>query len=110
MTGADLEHWFAGSDAPGRTEGFAAAPDVICWQEAGDPLVLTYVPQWGWLLVCSLPLLLLGVFLSTLARQSYAGRPLRGLLVLADGRRPGSRGGGRLGLPANYLLRHRLWV
>lgn len=75
VTGADLEHWFAGSDAPARTEGFAAAPDVICWQEAGEPLVLTYVPKWGWLLVCSLPLLLLGVFLSTLARQSYAGRP-----------------------------------
>ena len=48
---------------------------MISWQEAGDPLVLTYVPQWAWLLVCSLPLLLLGVFLFSLARQSYAGRP-----------------------------------
>ena len=58
-----------------RTEGVSAAPDVICWRETGEPLVLTYVPQWGWLLACSLPLLLLGVFLFTLARRSYAGRP-----------------------------------
>ena len=75
VTGADLERWFAGPDAPARTEGAAVTPDLVCWQEAGDPLVLAYVPQWGWLLVCSLPLLLLGVFLFTMARQAHAGRP-----------------------------------
>ena len=75
VTGADLERWFAGPDVPARTEGAAVVPDLVCWQEAGDPLALICVPQWAWLLACSLPLLLLGVFLFTMARQAHAGRP-----------------------------------
>ena len=83
VTGGDLERWFAGPDVAPRVGAWspdhapteAAVPSLVCWQDSGDPLVVASVPQWAWLLACSLPLLLLGVFLFTMARQAHAGRP-----------------------------------
>jgi hypothetical protein len=71
---ADLERWFAGADAPDWPEGTADHPSLVCWQVAGQPLTVVYLPEWAWLAICSLPLLLLGLLLFRLARRAHSGR------------------------------------
>jgi hypothetical protein len=73
LTSADLEHWFAGPEVAARTSD-PAAPNLICWAGADEPLIVTKVWQPFWLLFCSLVFLALGLRLFVLARQAYAGR------------------------------------
>ncbi len=74
-TEADLERWFAGpgqSSAPAADE--PAAPSLTCWRDSPGPLRLTYAPQQGWLLACSLAVLGLGLGIYGLARSGPGGR------------------------------------
>jgi hypothetical protein len=73
LTSADLEHWFAGSEVAARGAS-AAAPNIVCWNGAGEPLVVAKIWQPFWLLLCSLAFLALGLRLFVLARQAYASR------------------------------------
>src|SRR5205823_6649672 len=88
---ADLERWFAGPDAGASPE--EEAPDVVpgldCWYPAREPLRLTHASQQGWLLACSLGLLVLGLGLYGLTRpaegQSLSATWFRTALVLVGG-------------------------
>ncbi len=66
-----------------------AAPALICWQDQIAPIVLTHVPRQGWLLLCSLGLLTVGLGLYWTARPRDGGRlaawfwALLALLILA---------------------------
>ncbi|MGH7223153.1 MAG: hypothetical protein ACRELF_07995, partial [Gemmataceae bacterium] len=70
------------------TEG---TPALICWQDQAEPLVLTHAPQQGWLLLCSLALLIVGLGLYWTARPQGGddGRmavwfwPLLAVLILS---------------------------
>jgi hypothetical protein len=73
LTSADLERWFAGPEVAARASD-PAAPNLICWEGAGEPLIVTKVWQPFWLLFCSLVFLALGLRLFVLARQAYASR------------------------------------
>ncbi len=73
LSSADLERWFAGSEVAARG-GDTAAPSLVCWEGAGEALIVTKVWQPFWLLLCSLAFLALGLRLFVLARQAYAGR------------------------------------
>ncbi|HZV05772.1 MAG TPA: hypothetical protein VE999_11880 [Gemmataceae bacterium] len=46
---------------------------LVCWQDQTMPIVLTHVPHLGWLLVCSLGLLVVGLGLSWSARPQANG-------------------------------------
>jgi hypothetical protein len=64
---------------------------LVCWRDHDEPIVLTHAPQQGWLLVCSLGLLLvgLGLFWSARRQANEGGRvapwlwPLLAVLTLA---------------------------
>jgi hypothetical protein len=63
--GADAEGWSVGADTsvmPATPEGDATgALAMVGWQTSPGPLRLTYAPQQGWLLACSLTVLVLGL-------------------------------------------------
>jgi hypothetical protein len=73
LSSADLERWFAGSEDAARG-GDATAPSLVCWEGAGEAIIVAKVWQPFWLLLCSLAFLALGLRLFVLARQAYAGR------------------------------------
>jgi hypothetical protein len=61
-------------DMPPTAEGdVAGAPTVVGWQTTPGPLRLTHAPQQGWLLVCSLALLAVGLAVSLLKRARGLG-------------------------------------
>jgi hypothetical protein len=72
LTSGDLERWFTSSEVAARG-GDATAPNLVCWQGAGEPVIVTKVWQPFWLLFCSLAFLALGLRLFLWARQAYAG-------------------------------------
>ncbi len=62
---------------------------LVSWQDQSDPILLTHVPQWAWLLVCSLGLFFIGWALYWLAPRQANGRlgvwfwPVLALFTLA---------------------------
>ena len=72
LTSTDLERWFAGSEV--ARPATPPAPNLVCWNGAGEPLIVTKVWQPCGSFVCSLAFLALGLRLFVLARQAYAGR------------------------------------
>jgi hypothetical protein len=70
VNNADLERWFWGEGDPRAAlpddEG-ALVPSHVCWRTSLTPLVLVHVPQQGWLLVCSLLVLVIGLALGQAA-------------------------------------------
>ncbi len=73
ISSAELERWLAGPEVAARG-GENSAPNIVCWNGAGEPLVVSKVWQPFWLLVCSLSFLAFGLRLFVLARQAAAGR------------------------------------
>jgi hypothetical protein len=68
QTAADQERWLTGSELPVSVAEAAAAlrPTLVLWRD-GTPMVhLTHVPQFWWLLSCSLVLVLVGLTISRL--------------------------------------------
>jgi hypothetical protein len=83
---ADLERWFlAGSSVPpgaGSPEGTGAeVPALVCWRSGLGPLPLYHVPQQGWLLLCSLVVLAVGLALYYLVPWASAPRRLFWVLL-----------------------------
>jgi hypothetical protein len=56
----DLEAWLQRTET--RPQTSAGAPSLICWQAAPAPVELIWVPERLWLLACSLPFVVIGVF------------------------------------------------
>jgi hypothetical protein len=64
---------------------------LVCWQDQSEPIVLTHAPQFAWLLVCSLGLLIVGcaLYWSAQPQANDSGRlgvwfwPLLALATLA---------------------------
>jgi hypothetical protein len=54
-----------------RNENEPAA--LVCWQDQSEPIVLTHAPQFAWLLVCSLGLLIVGCALYWSAQPQANG-------------------------------------
>jgi hypothetical protein len=83
----DVEGWSLSSEATGMpptTEGEAAGPpSLVGWQTTAGPLRLTHAPQQGWLLICSLALLVVGLVVSQLKRPRGLGWLLALVLGLA---------------------------
>jgi hypothetical protein len=77
---ADLERWFLANSAvpPGAgSEGTGAeVPALVCWRSGLAPLTIHHVPQQGWLLLCSLLVLALGLGLYYLVPWASAPRRL----------------------------------
>lgn len=84
---ADLEGWFAGPQSPAaplvKGDADEATPSLTCWRDSTGPLQLTHAPRQGWLLVCSLGVLGLGLSLYFLARGGDGGFAAWLLPVLA---------------------------
>jgi hypothetical protein len=86
LTPSSFSSHSAGENSWGAGEPIA----LVCWQEQSMPIVLTHVPHQGWLLVCSLGVLTLGLGLYWSARPqaNEQGRapiwfwPLLALLTL----------------------------
>ncbi len=79
VTGDELEEWFAGGDVPvARSD--SAPPSLVCWQDAGRPLTVVFLPEGIWMVLCSVLLVLLGMLLFTLARRSYGGSRVAAVL------------------------------
>lgn len=73
LTGADLERWLSGAEPdPDEAE---AVPSLVLWRDGDGPVTLTHVPRLGWLLGCSVGLVLLGLLLTRLA---WGGAESRG--------------------------------
>jgi hypothetical protein len=69
MTSADLERWFRGEHSPAsgsQEEEEPSVPSLVCWRSGPDTLTVLHVAQQGWLLLCSLGLLALGLGLAWL--------------------------------------------
>jgi hypothetical protein len=83
----DAEGWSLSREAaemPPTAEGeVAGPPSLIGWQTAAGPLRLTHAPQQGWLLLCSLALLVVGLVASQLKRPSGLGWLLALVIGLA---------------------------
>ena len=65
-TRGDLEQWFRADTAAGTPLPDAEAaevPSFVCWRGGPAALTLSHAPQQGWLLVCSLGVLVLGLAL-----------------------------------------------
>jgi hypothetical protein len=73
VTDEELERWFAGADVAPSPNSGRVPPSVVAWEDAGRPLTVVFVPDGLWLLVCSVPLVLLGLALFALAQRAYAG-------------------------------------
>jgi hypothetical protein len=83
---ADLERWFlAGSSLPlagGGPEGTGVeVPALVCWRSGLGPLTIHHVPQQGWLLLCSLVVLAVGLGLYYLVPWASAPRRLFWVLL-----------------------------
>jgi hypothetical protein len=64
VSGSDLEQWMTGNQnsvTPPVATTQEVEPSLVCWQTDQAPLVLVYVPQRLWLLVCSLVFLIVGL-------------------------------------------------
>jgi hypothetical protein len=61
----------------------AGEPVVVCWRNGAEPLTLTHVSQLGWLLACSLVLLVLGLGLYGLGAAGRTRALALGLGLLA---------------------------
>jgi hypothetical protein len=65
VSGADSEGWSLGADmsaTPALPDGDASGPlALVGWQTTPSPLRVTYAPQQGWMLACSLTVLALGL-------------------------------------------------
>jgi hypothetical protein len=81
-TNADLEREFEETlpaDLRGGSGPFDApldgTPELVCWQDALEPMALTHAPRLAWLLVCSLGLLIpgLGLYWSARPQPGDAG-------------------------------------
>jgi hypothetical protein len=83
----DAEGWSLSREAAGMpptAEGEAAGPpSLIGWQTTAGPLRLTHAPQQGWLLLCSLALLVVGLVASQLKGPSGLGWLLALVIGLA---------------------------
>jgi hypothetical protein len=62
---AELRH---DGEAAALAAGYDWTPALVCWQDHTAPLVVAQVPQQGWLLMCSLGLLIVGLGLYWAAR------------------------------------------
>jgi hypothetical protein len=83
---ADLERWFLAGASPaagaGSPEGGGnEVPALVCWRSGLEPLTLNHVPQQGWLLLCSLVLLAVGLGLYYLVPWASAPRRLFWVLL-----------------------------
>jgi hypothetical protein len=65
ISGADTDGWSFGADVgamPTLPEGDTGGPlALVGWQTTPSPLRVTYAPQQGWMLACSLTVLALGL-------------------------------------------------
>jgi hypothetical protein len=82
---AELERWFlAGSTLPpdASSEGAVGeVPALVCWRSGLGPLTIYHVPQQGWLLLCSLVVLAVGLGLYYLVPWASAPRRLFWVLL-----------------------------
>jgi hypothetical protein len=82
---AELERWFlAGTAIPpggGSEAGGAEVPALVCWRSGLGPLTVNHVPQQGWLLLCSLVVLAVGLGLYYLVPWASAPRRLFWVLL-----------------------------
>ncbi len=67
-TAADQELWLTGdeSQAPVSQTAAGTQPTLVLWRDRTPNVQLRHVPQFAWLLTCSLALVLLGLMLSRL--------------------------------------------
>jgi hypothetical protein len=76
VSSADLERWFQGEHSSlsgSQEEEDPSAPGLVCWRVGSGPLTVTHVAQQGWLLLCSLGLLALGLALAWLTWGTPGG-------------------------------------
>jgi hypothetical protein len=85
LTTRDLEMWFAGNDlSPAVDEEAPATPSLVVWGVSGETLTVWHAPQWTWIIVCSMALVVLGVagLLSVQPGANGGGSALVGLLTI----------------------------
>jgi len=87
QTSADLERWLLGPDGVARgDEGeWNSVPSLLCWRGGLEPVTVVHVPQQGWLLICSLSVLMLGMGIWLLLRKEEKGGYRFGRVWLAAG-------------------------
>jgi hypothetical protein len=85
LSAADLERWFLNGTSTGQEPDGSGAPSLVCWRTGLQPVTVAHVPQQGWLLVCSLLLLVLGLIIYCLSRLGGQGgfSPTRFWMALA---------------------------